>query len=241
MYVALAKFDVFSNISIFYPLTSKAAPAYPLPPPTTLVGALAYPYLRSREPSEYYNGYSPAVKLLDVIHYASAGAYAYHIMKDIERIYQHVYLRKDHWSKLEMAFTVSVRGVTTYLDNELFVLYVSRDRKVLDYIYGITRIGRKECHVALRDVVIEKLEDVVSHRRIFNTVFYTPTAIAECSKAIRLSMPKLDKYNFSGTTQPLLEEYFVPNGLEPMECELGPQGLLIEIDGMAIAIPRIQR
>jgi len=239
VYVALAKFDVFSNISVFYPLTSRAAPAYPLPPPTTLVGALAYPYLRSKCSSEYYNGYSPAVKLLDVVYYASAGAYAYHITKDVERIYQHVYLKKPHWRKLEMAFTVSVRGLATYLENELFVLYVSKDRKVLDYVYGITRIGRKECHVALRDIVIEKLENVISHHRVFNTIFYTPTAIAECTRAIKISMPKLDRRNFSSTTQPLLDEYFVPNGLEPMECELGPRGLLVEINGLSIAIPRL--
>jgi len=116
---------------------------------------------------------------------------------------------------------------------------VSKDRKVLDYVYGITRIGRKECHVALRDIVIEKLENVISHHRVFNTIFYTPTAIAECTRAIKISMPKLDRRNFSSTTQPLLDEYFVPNGLEPMECELGPRGLLVEINGLSIAIPRL--
>lgn len=243
MYVALVELEVFSGVSVFLPLASTSAPAYPLPPPTTLLGALAYPYLRIRERKEITDdGHSPTIKILDKVKYAVAGAEAYSISRDIERVYQAVYMRKTYWGveHRDRWFTIAVRGTVSYLDNKLYLLYVSSDRNLLEYSRGIVRLGRKEAHVAVNKVVIEPIENVAeSTRRVFDTIFYVPTSIAECEAASTkvLSMPKLSPKNFAFTLNPELEDFYVPRGLRPMKCELREGGSLISIDGLDIAVP----
>lgn len=244
MYVALAEVEVFSTISIFLPLASTSAPVYPLPPPTTLVGALAYAYLRSRDADEYGDGSSPAVKLLKHIIYATAGAEGYQTVREVERIYQAIYQRKERWSEeyMDYWYTIGVRGAISYLDNKLYILYISKDLEVLKHVYGIVRIGRKEGHVAVRKVVIDATKNLVKSigRGVFRTAFYTPKSIAYCteSTSIVLSLPKLTQSNFMQSTTPHLEEYFVPRESGAMECELRNNGVMLSIKGLDIAVPR---
>lgn len=239
MYIALAEFDIFSCLSVFSPLTSTSSPTYPLPPPTTLVGALAYPYLRFKEFKEVVEGgCSPAVKLLDDVVYAVAGAEGWCITGGPERSYQLIYQRPERWGVKELAYTISIKGLVTYLDDKLYVVYVSKNIEPLKYIYGIVRIGRKEGHVALRQVVIRKLEEVICGERIFKTIFYTPTNIVLCNDALKVSMPKLSRVNYEQTNKPELEEFYVPRGFGPMTCELKKEGVAVNIDGKFVALPK---
>lgn len=242
LYVGLVELDVFSGLSIFQPLASTSAPTYPLPPPTTLLGALAYPYLR-RHSLEDINNYSATVKLLDYIKYAAAGAEGYVITREAERVFQVIYQRKDRWSEeyRDLWYTIGIRGVVKYLDDKLLVLYVSNDPRILEYSYGITRIGRKESHVSVRKVVVKPLEDVLvaEEPKVFKTFFYAPVgAVTECESSIRIRMPRLTRSNYTYSLAPETEEYYVPREFGPMSCRTSEEGVLISINDYEIALPK---
>lgn len=243
MYVAFVELDVFSGLSAFYPYASTSAPTYPLPPPTTLVGALAYPYMRQNH-VEDEGEYSATVKLLNHVVYATAGSEGYVITRDVERVYQAIYQRKDRWKELhkDLWYTVAVRGIVRYLDDKLCVVYLSKSRDLLNYAYGIVRIGRKENHVVVRSVVVKEINEIpveARHGKLFETLFYTPVSIAECEDvtSIRINMNKLTQINYTHTTKPDIEEFYVPRGLGPMKCKLLDGGVLLELQGFHVAIP----
>lgn len=244
MYVALVELDVFSGLSVFYPYTSTSAPTYPLPPPTTLLGAIAYPYMRQYHVEDIEDS-SAAAKFLDHIVYATAGCEGYVITRDVERVYQAIYQRKERWKEefKDLWYTIAVRGVVRYLDDKLYAVYLSKNQDVLKYAYGITRIGRKEGFVTVKSVTIIQLNDALVHtgnNTPFETLFYTPSNIVECeeSTAVKIHMHKLAKANFTRTTKPEVEEYYVPRGFGPMKCRLLANGALISVKDLYLAIPR---
>jgi len=244
-YAVLVKLKAPYGISVYQPQASTTAPTYPLPPPTTLVGALAYPYLRKSTNSEVevIGGKlcSPAGRLLNKVLYASAGAEGYFRSRDIERIFQVIYMRREHWDKTEMFYTVGARGVTHYLDDDLYVFYIVSDSSLLDYIYGIVRLGRKESIVVVEDVTIEELEDVVKavDKGGFTTSFYFPIKIvAYCPEGVAhvMSMPKLSEVNFTSTKLPETEEYCIP--YKEIYSELKEGGAIISISKFEIPVPK---
>jgi len=244
LWFALVKVKVFYGTSIALPLASTSTPVYPLPPQTTVLGALAYPYLRLKElrgeikPVEDLKQY--VKDLLDKVVYVAAGTEGYVSIRTLEQIYQEVYLRKQHRGK-GMEFSVGVKGLTTYVDNVLLLLYVSRDPDILRYAYGISRVGRKEDIVAVEDVIIDRLEGYIESSRFATVItsFYVPRRLVEsCSNAKKLSMPILDITNFSTTVEPLTQEFYVPSGLGPMMCTIGRQGALLKVSNLEIIIPR---
>lgn len=244
-YAVLVKLKVPYGISVYYPQATTTAPAYPLPPPTTLIGALAYPYLRKTADSEVEivggKPYSLARRLLNKVLYTSAGSEGYSMSRDVERVLQAIYLRKDYWGRAEMLYTIGVRGVTYYLDDNLYILYIVSDRSLADYAYGIVRLGRKESMVTVEDVVVERVEDVVKAvgRGSFKTIFYYLTKVAtgcQEERAYIIHMPKLSETNFTSTRLPETEEYCVPRGVVASELREG--GALVSIDGLDIPIPR---
>lgn len=240
MYIALVELDVFSGVSIFLPGTSLSAPVYPLPPPTTVVGALSYPYMRQFS-KENEGSYSASVKLLDYIMYAVAGARGYVITRDTERIYQIIYQRKQRWRSEEFKglwYTVAPRGIVKYEDDILYLLYISNKRDILNYCYGITRVGRKESPVVVRKVVIRSINEVVEPSlNNFETIFYTPSSIAECD-GISMPLPALARENYGSRVKPLMEEFYIPRDLGSMTCRVKSEGVLVKIENFHIAIPR---
>ena len=243
-YVVLVKVRAPFGISVYYPLVSTTAPTYPLPPPTTLVGALAYPYLRETLAEEYdeTKNYSSAVKILNDVLYAAAGAEGWMMSRDAERIYQLIYQREGRWEgpkSLELAFTVGVRGNVYYVNDMLYILYVIRNEELAKYAYGITRIGRKESMVCVEDLVVEKLHNTIKPvRGAFKTYFYFPDEVAVCKNAEVLMLPKLVKENFGRTVKPVMEKYCVSRGLEGILGELKTAGVLIEVGGLQVPIPK---
>lgn len=240
-YVVLVKLRAPSGISVYYPLASFTTPNYPLPPPTTLAGALAYPYLRTKESSEVVDGeYSPTVKILDKLVYASAGAEGWVQTREIERIYQHIYLKKQHWAKLDSAYSIGVKGITFYLNDLVYLFYVVTDSDIVKYTYGIVRVGRKESLVSVEEVYYDELNNVVKAigKGTFETYFYFPREIAVCQNAEVIPMPKIDRVNFGKTLTPILEDYCISNGIDPVVGELKSGGALVRIEDYDIPIPR---
>ncbi|MEM1622675.1 MAG: type I-A CRISPR-associated protein Cas5a [Sulfolobales archaeon] len=243
-YVVLVKVRAPAGVSVYHPLATTTAPCYPLPPPTTLAGALAYAYLRGKRSTELFeeegNLYSPAVLVLSEIAYAAAGAEGWTLTRDSERVYQLVYQKKQRWGSLELAYTVGVRGNAYYLDDRLYIVYILANKKLIEYAYGIVRIGRKESLVSVDGVTVESLGRVVKSvgSGTFETYFYLPEEIAVCTNHEVISMPKLVKENFRRTTSPLMERYCVSKGLGTIRGELKGTGALIRIEDFDIPVPK---
>lgn len=247
----LAKASLFASLSIYTPLSSLSSDVYPLPPPTTLLGALAYPYNRySSELRENIDGCSTATKIFKSIIYAAAGSYKpYTVTRTIERVYQHPYLRKDHWNKLGMAYSIAVRPIA--IARELYILYIVRDDDadmLKRFVYGITRLGRKESLVAIDEVDIKPIHRIATHgRRACSTRFYFPKRIAvEIPPQGRgdlmvLDMPIIARENFCKGTTPVTERFIVPSPFteSAIDIELNEYGVILrmEFDGRILEIP----
>jgi len=248
MYAMLVKFKIFSTISTFTPLVSTSADVYPLPPPTTLVGALSYPYVKHKHGNiETYNGTSSSIILLNKIVYASAGVpldAIFTISKAIERTYQQVYMRKAHWKRLDMAYTISIRPVI-YID-EIYGLYIIKEEalELVKYAYGIIRIGRKESLVSVNNVIIRPVNEIIVTNKRCLTKFYFPLTIArswgrENIDGAVYEMPVLNVDNFS-RSEPKLDKFVVPlpYSIKPIDVVLNENGVIIKINGLYIPIPR---
>jgi CRISPR-associated protein Cas5a/b/c len=236
-YALLVEVIPHSPISVFVPFSSAAAESYLLPPPTTLVGALAYAYLRAQgSMQELRDGVSAAVKLLEKVDYAAAGVLdGYLLFRTIERIYQHPYLRSEHRSKVDMAYTVAPRAASFF--NRLLLLYIVRDRDLAKHAYGIVRVGRKEGLVSVNNVVCEEVEKVVAPAAECYTTFYFPRRVASSFSGpheIQL-MPKLSRRNFEKRARSAdeieREEFVVPKppGFSALSVELSEQGIVLKL------------
>ncbi|MEM0297601.1 MAG: type I-A CRISPR-associated protein Cas5a [Zestosphaera sp.] len=243
-YVVLVKARAPAGVSVYYPLVTTTAPIYPLPPPTTLVGALAYPYVRTEKSVELMEeggeAYSPAVLILNKVLYVAAGAEGWMPTRDVERVYQLIYQKRTRWNMLGLAYTIGVRGNIYYLNDRLYLLYILTDVGLAKYAYGITRVGRKENLVSVEDVLIEELSKVVKSvgSGTFETYFYLPEEIAVCTNHEIVSLPKLTKENFGRTTSLNTDKYCVSKGLRTVVGELKSTGALIRIDDLEIPVPR---
>ncbi len=240
-YAVLVKLQVFSDISIHVVYTSASSPVYVLPPPTTLLGALAYPYLISK-------GYlgevtkdrcSPAVELVDKVPYASAGSTGYLGYRFLERILQLPYLRKEHQRDVGRWWGVAQRGGVVFRDDELYVLYIVRDPEIAKYAWGIVRIGRKESHVSAREVYVKKVTEVVSRNvNIVNTFMYAPSQLFYyCENAIKVQLPIICGENFCAPGKLRVDEFYVPSS-DKMKCTVNTDhAAVLNIEGMEIAVP----
>jgi CRISPR-associated protein Cas5 subtype I-A len=249
-YVVFLELEAPFGVSVFYPATVTSSRSYPLPPPTTLAGALAYPRLRlssrSEDAVESGRHYSATVRILDEVKYAAAGALGYIESRDTERGFQLIYQRRQRWDRIDLAYTVGVRGVVFYLDDVLYALYVVRSRELASYAYGLTRLGRKESHVITRRVVVRALEEVlVEERERFETPFYYPADVATCKGGIVMDLPVLHRDNFTPRVSPITKPFCVPRGSPPtgdrafpLSGELTERGLLISVEGVDIPVPR---
>uniref|UniRef100_A0A7C4BDD5 Type I-A CRISPR-associated protein Cas5 n=1 Tax=Ignisphaera aggregans TaxID=334771 RepID=A0A7C4BDD5_9CREN len=243
-YFALIELQTFSPISISAPLTYLSSPAYPLPPPTTLMGALAYPTLRDSL-NELEQGCSTAEKLLEHVTYAVAGAGGYIISRSIERMYNTIYQKPNRWiidkthGPHPLRWSILVAGYAQYLNNSLYVLYISKDKKILHNVYGISRVGKKEGVVSIERVLIDEVNKYIVRDppSVIETIFYTPSYIAECQFARLYSMPMLHKNNFCRGLRPQLQDFYVPLELGRMVCRVLGDAIVLNIEDLSIIIP----
>jgi len=243
-YLALTKIQTFSPISIAVPLTYLSSPVYPLPPQTTALGALAYPLLRN-SPEELEQGCSSAIKLLDYIVYATAGAESYTITRTIERMYNTVYQKTVRWVPTDrgndekLRWGILATGYVTYLNNSLYILYISKNRDILQYVYGITRIGKKEGLVSVEEVLIDEVDKHVDDSAIkVEITFYVPRHLAECYPAKVYSMPILHRDNFCQSIRPQVQEFYVPLEVGKMVCRVLDNATVLRINDQEVVIPK---
>ncbi len=238
LYAVLAEVSTYGTLAIYTPYASISADTYLLPPPTTIVGALAYSYYRSlndlRELTE--NGSSPAVELIDkkkVLYVAAGIVKPIGLSKSIERLYQHIYLKKPHWKRQEMAYTIGVRPISVV--DRLQIFFILSDEELVKYCYGITRLGRKESLVAVDNVVSIPLENALTNSKYCETSFYFPSSIAKDYSPrgmwIEINMPILDKQNYAKKTT-VLERYVVPKPFTDAKAtvELNEEGVVLKMN-----------
>ncbi|MEM1873845.1 MAG: type I-A CRISPR-associated protein Cas5a [Acidilobaceae archaeon] len=229
------------SVSLVY--TSASSPVYPLPPPTTLLGALAFPYLRIKGEIAVDTCSQDLRALVDNVPYASAGSRAFITHRFLERIYQLPYLRVQHRKDEKMWWDVAQRGGTVFQDDELYVLYVARDENMLRYAWGIARVGRKESHVIVRNVHIKKISETIVPEAIsVYTIMYAPkNLLTACENAIEVELPTISYENMcrgSRDLRVLTERFYLPlDG--GMKCNVAKdRGVVVEIEGVRAVIPR---
>jgi CRISPR-associated protein Cas5 subtype I-A len=237
LYAVLVKTSTFGPIATFVPYSTVSANTYPLPPPTTLVGALAYAYLRSRNNFRELagDGASLASELIKsrTVLYAVAGVdEPFTIIQTTERVYQHIYLRAEHRKRIDMAYTVGVRS-GTILKN-LYMFFITYDSELAKYCYAITRVGRKESLVAVENVEITPLSRAITESRYCETYFYFPLSIAEeygpPDMWIQIDMPTLVQENFA--KRGVVTEKFVvpkPFTLTRATVRLNESGVVLKV------------
>ncbi|MEL9941019.1 MAG: type I-A CRISPR-associated protein Cas5a [Ignisphaera sp.] len=248
LYAVLAEISTYGTISTYTPLASISAETYLLPPPTTIVGALHYAYKRASNDFKELKdaGYSPATELVEGkrVLYAAAGiAKPVTVSKTIEKLYQHIYMRKQHWSRTQMAYTIGVRPVA--IVDKLYIFLIVNGEDLAKYCYAITRLGRKESLVAVDNVISVPVEKALTSERFCETGFYFPHKIAkEYSPKglwVEVDMPALHRDNYLKKSI-VLERYVMPAPYSDVKAtvHLNENGVVLSIrsaDGKAIKIP----
>jgi len=196
----------------------------PYPPPTTLIGALSYPY--SRFVGDYREvilidkkPHSPAVRLLEMIKYAVMGYRSQHVIQymDINKYIIYAYLRSEHredekmWSGvMGVSKTYSpprVRSVIAYLVEDKYIDVISK------IVHGLVRIGSKEGLVSVVNKLVIEKPNKLDVKRV-KTIFPTPVDLVEqpisnCSETF-FWKPVVQAYSEPTNIHDLLVKYYVP-------------------------------
>lgn len=207
------------------PYLSLGGASLPYPPPTTLIGALAYPYYKHKNLHGeilYIEGtpHSPAVELLNYIKYASIGYLEPTVSQiiDINKYYTFAYLREEY--RKDESMWTSITGVgKTYVLSKAVALYLVKKEyaELLSKVaWGISRIGSKESLVAVTNVHLIK-EPIALNKTTIETIFPTPAVIVKnADKADKIVFWKITPEAYSRTKENLheiLEEYYIPKSI----------------------------
>ena len=173
---AVAVLELYSPLTIRIPYATYHSGSYPMPPPSTIKGAIAFSYAWSNNIPEQLYRSKIMEKINNNIAYVSA-AYTDIIIKSmqLERFYQGIYQRQDRVDDPRYRWGVYFNEAYGIF-SELLIFALFRDESLAKYIHGITRVGRKETLASVVDVVIDKPE--ISYSADECNKFYYPEYIA---------------------------------------------------------------
>jgi len=215
---------------------SAAANPYPVPPPTTLVGALAYGYAITKGVAECFEAkgyYSTAAKIFDHVLWASFGfkklnEQCFTPCTDMIRMFSLIYQRGERhkWKYYYegMWFGVRGHGKVYYPNGGFMIVYLLDDgiqklfeshNALIKAASAIPRIGSRESLVSIATVkTSSKIEKISTP---FKTSFYFPTRLVKYldeDHVISTSLPIITKEFYAIKRSPVLpgahEDYFVP-------------------------------
>ncbi|MHC1637483.1 MAG: type I-A CRISPR-associated protein Cas5a [Candidatus Nezhaarchaeales archaeon] len=215
---------------------SAAANPYPIPPPSTLIGALAYGYATTkREPECHEKGsFSTAAKVFDYVLWASfalkwSNGQCLTSCTDMIRMFSLIYQRgeRHEWKYHDMWFGVRGHGKTYYPNGAFAAIYLLKDEAVkmlfnheeslLKAAYSITRIGSKESLTSIVSAEISRDFRQVSPP--LRTSFYFPARLVKAYDeryVISATLPILSREMYSLKRTPILpgahEDYLIPVG-----------------------------
>ena len=237
--------EFFTGFSVIYPSQTSAPTPLPLPPPTTLVGALSASIARVRKEPEttFENGSlaSRAVELLDVVKYATFGikdGYAIPF-QDLSRYLMAPYQHRPHLHFSALAFG---RVSATSLKFSILYFVNTEDPSALARMaWGILALGNKESLVSIEDVKVLSVEVVNIDEG--ETIYYTPskiaTPLASC-KATYMWPLTPEAYKARGAA---LEEWLIP--IDPlsfvggaMRVRRNDKGIFVKVGEDLVLIPK---
>jgi len=188
--IVLVKAKTLWGFSTRYPTQTAAQDSIPLPPPTTVLGALALQYARySRLPETTTLGtklYSSTVNLLTnkIIKYCTSGIKYPSVVKhsDVNRSIMLIYQKHKEF-KYHFAAQAMSKAYTLIPENPILLAYIVEDSYVeliSKLAWGISSVGSKEGLISVTDITIHDLKIIT--KNIVDTPFITPSNIVECVK-----------------------------------------------------------
>lgn len=244
MYKALlVKANTHWGFSIREPGFTAASPSLPLPPPTTIVGALAASYAKLKELPEVINGRSTAAILLQkgYVAYALAGFIngKTTLQQDLTRILIIMYQKRktpNHW------FAAHAIG-KTYAIGELLMMYIVRNdiaESLSKAAWGITRVGTRESLITVKEVKVLDIEKL--DKKIINTPFYVEESLVKpISWARPLEFWELNPDSFRVKSVPKRVVYYVPYSAGIyggfMRVRISNEASVIKVDEFEAIIP----
>ncbi|RLG82006.1 MAG: type I-A CRISPR-associated protein Cas5 [Thermoprotei archaeon] len=212
--------------SIKEPLYTASQPTYKLPPQTTVVGALAYPYAYvNRLPENVVDGdklYSTTRCLASMIKWVSVRNTMAPLgpieTMDINRLILVLGIRRAHlYPGSKFIWGVQPVGKVYSPFQKLEVLVIPSENRVDEVAklaYSIVRLGCKEGITAVNNVKIIDIN--VSKQNMVSTSYYFPKRLAKnmVGNYIITYMPTLSKnfYRLAYITDPhkFMEEFIIP-------------------------------
>ena len=217
------------GFSIRVPLQSAAGKSYPVPPPSTIIGALAKPYCINEV------GYSTNNSLSCVVNFIRRKILAkelkwvtYGLIKgaavpysDLGRELRSPY-RQSGKRTIKESFGVAAFG-KTYSPSSVFVIIAvlddqANDEEWVKLGWQMTSLGSKESIVTIMNVSINNLEQ--SKGELRNVITYFPTSCVKSISGLQgienLELPILNNYKLVNTIQaltqvmPYMDYFLVP-------------------------------
>jgi CRISPR-associated protein Cas5a/b/c len=175
------------GFSVKYPKQTAYQDSYLFPPPTTLIGALASPYLRPLRYGEvFFDGkeaYSSVAKLIKegLVTYASSGLIGSYIVKhsDMLRNIAIPYMQSKYKGDYKYHFAVQAMSrVFTYYGKAILIYKTNGSEDLLRAAWGISSIGSKEGLFYVDNADYVDFSEIGEEE--IETPFTAPDEVAEC-------------------------------------------------------------
>ena len=239
--------------SIKHPMYSASQPALKFPPPTTLIGALSYPYTRVNGQEVKSVGgqlYSSSITVLDHVLWA-----CYKIVnvdprilvetRDIVKVLIAPYVRSENvYPGSRFLWAIQVHGKICAPTLKLDTVFIVRDnsaKTVSRFAWGIARVGSRESIVSVESVDVLDVE--IEKSNVVSTSFCFPKQLAQNISGgyVEETLPALSREWFMlGTIRDVstyMQAYVIP--VEKVEVSLSPDAIALHIKGLEpVIVPR---
>lgn len=245
--------EVHWGYSVREPMYTASQPSYRLPPQTTMIGALAYPYAKTNKIPECItlSGalYSSATRIAGLIKWVTVknplGPLGPIATNDISRLLLVLGVRREHIYR-GSRFIWGVQPVgKIYAPSTVFrAVYIVEDGKAADIArmaYSIVRMGSRESLVDVKKVVVSRIIRV--KKRPVTTLYYFPSRLAREVRGIyfreNMLTPFSDYYKLGAIRNSwrYTEEYIIPRNPVDVEPSSNAEAVAIEETGEQIIVP----
>lgn len=234
--------------SIVKPFYTAYQPSFKIVPPTTLIGALAYPYAVLNGEPESTDQFSTAVKMLDYVLWVTEKLEIdpRFIVETTEltRYITTLGVRMENlYRGSPYLWTVQQRGRVYAQGQLIHAVYITRRAGDLErYAWGIWRIGSRETPVSVRSVDILQLQ--LLNRGAAHVEYMFPQRLAKHVKGMYVlaELPSIEKavewFRFGVKSGGgLMEIYTVP--VEPVEVEVASNAqVIVDERGAEYLVPK---
>ncbi|RSN72531.1 MAG: type I-A CRISPR-associated protein Cas5 [Thermoproteota archaeon] len=255
LYAVKAILELHWGYSVKRPVFSASQPALLIPPPTSLLGALAraVAYFKEWPETIMIKGklYSSASLLIQDVPWTALALADERFIgpilglietRDMIRALIAPYQRREHaYPGSRVLFGVQPHGKIYAPSMHLYVIYFTRTRDIEKYIWSITSLGNKESTVSVSDVRIAEVELNAGDNEI-ETLYCFPSSLGEVieGKFLKevLSKPSLEHYEL-GVARDLAknwEEFVIP--LTQTRVRLHEGAVAVRVNDETVIVPQ---